>query len=171
MPEPSTTEGCCIHCELQGLLECATVQQAESSASRFREPASRAIRRGPLASRGKPRCTLHIPERGHPRCTIVSETTASLRQFMTVSADAPGNTRNSATALRGAGATTAGRTEAPPLSRHDLRSSARPSAEHYSRLGSKPLLLSPSTRGRRSRSSCLRTTISPVSLGGGGDER
>jgi hypothetical protein len=34
------------------------------------------IRRGPLASRGRPRCTLRLPERGHPWCVIVSETTA-----------------------------------------------------------------------------------------------
>jgi hypothetical protein len=33
MPEPSTTEGRHIHGELRGLLECAAVQQAKSSAS------------------------------------------------------------------------------------------------------------------------------------------
>jgi hypothetical protein len=32
----------------------------------------RAIRRGPLASRRKSRCTMRILERGPPRCTIVS---------------------------------------------------------------------------------------------------
>jgi hypothetical protein len=41
MPEPSTTEGHRIHGEIQGLLECATVQQVESSASQLWEPASK----------------------------------------------------------------------------------------------------------------------------------
>jgi hypothetical protein len=36
MPEPSTTEGRRVQGELKGLLENATVQQAESSASRRR---------------------------------------------------------------------------------------------------------------------------------------
>jgi hypothetical protein len=40
MPEPSTTDGRRVHNELQELLECAAVQQAESSVSRLREPAS-----------------------------------------------------------------------------------------------------------------------------------
>jgi hypothetical protein len=40
MPEPSTTKGRRIHGEIQGLLECATVQQAESSASRLQDLAS-----------------------------------------------------------------------------------------------------------------------------------
>jgi hypothetical protein len=158
MPEPSTTEGRRIHEELRGLLECAAVQQAESP--------PQAIRWGPLASRGKPRCTPRIPERGHPWCTIVSETTVSPRQFMIVSADAPDNKRRPATALGEADATTPRRTEAPPPSRQDLRSLARPSAEHRSRLGSEPRLLSPNTQGIQSRSSGLLTIDSPVTLGG-----
>lgn len=40
MPEPYTTEGRRIHDELWELLECAEVQQAESSPSRLQEPAS-----------------------------------------------------------------------------------------------------------------------------------
>ena len=40
MPEPSTPEGRRIRGEIKGLLEHAAVQQAESSASRLREPAS-----------------------------------------------------------------------------------------------------------------------------------
>lgn len=40
MPEPSTTEGRRVQGEIKGLLQCAAVQQAESSASRLREPAS-----------------------------------------------------------------------------------------------------------------------------------
>jgi hypothetical protein len=40
MPKASTTDGRCIHGEHRGLLECATVQQAESSVSRLLEPAS-----------------------------------------------------------------------------------------------------------------------------------
>jgi hypothetical protein len=40
MLEPSTTEGRRIHNELWELLECAAVQQLESSTSRLREPAS-----------------------------------------------------------------------------------------------------------------------------------
>jgi hypothetical protein len=40
MTEPSTTEGHRIHGEIQGLLEYATVQQSERSASRLLEPAS-----------------------------------------------------------------------------------------------------------------------------------
>jgi hypothetical protein len=38
MPAPSTVEGQQVRDELRGLLECATVQQAESSASQRREP-------------------------------------------------------------------------------------------------------------------------------------
>jgi hypothetical protein len=125
----------------------------------------RVIRRGPLASRGKPRCILRIPEQGHPRCTNVSETTASPTQFMTTSEDAPDNTRHSATSLGGVGATAAGRSEAPPPSRQDIWFSARPSAKRHSRLGSEPRLLSLSSQGRRSRSSGLLTTGLPVSLG------
>jgi hypothetical protein len=40
MPEPSTIEGRRIHGELRELLECTVVQQAESLASRLREPTS-----------------------------------------------------------------------------------------------------------------------------------
>jgi hypothetical protein len=40
MPEPSTTEGRCIHGKLRGLLECTAIQQPKSSASRLREPTS-----------------------------------------------------------------------------------------------------------------------------------
>ena len=40
MPEPSTIKGRCIHDKLRELLECAAVQQAESSASRLREVTS-----------------------------------------------------------------------------------------------------------------------------------
>jgi hypothetical protein len=40
MQEPSTTEGRHVHGELRELLECTVVQQAESSASQLREPAS-----------------------------------------------------------------------------------------------------------------------------------
>jgi hypothetical protein len=40
MPDPSTTEGHRVQGELKGLLKCAAVQQAKSSASRHREPAS-----------------------------------------------------------------------------------------------------------------------------------
>jgi hypothetical protein len=40
MPEASNTEGRRVQGEHRGLLECAVVQQAESSASRLREPAS-----------------------------------------------------------------------------------------------------------------------------------
>jgi hypothetical protein len=47
MPEPSTTEGRHIHDELWELLECADVQQVESSASRLREPIS-SHQEGPL---------------------------------------------------------------------------------------------------------------------------
>jgi hypothetical protein len=65
------------------------------------ESPPRAISRGPLASRGTPRCILHIPDQGRPWCMIVSEITASPRQFMIVSADAPDNMRHSATALVG----------------------------------------------------------------------
>jgi hypothetical protein len=40
MSEPSTTEGRHIHGELWELLECATIQQAKSSASQLHEPTS-----------------------------------------------------------------------------------------------------------------------------------
>jgi hypothetical protein len=85
---------------------------------------------------------------------------------MTVSVDMPDNTRHLATTLDGVVATTTGRIEAPPPSRQDLRSLARPSTEHRSHLGSEPQLLSPSTWGRQSRSSGLLTVGLPVSLGG-----
>jgi hypothetical protein len=147
MPEPSTIEGRCIHDELWGLLECVAVQQAE------RPP--RAISQGPLVSRGKPQCILW--------CTIVFETTASSRQFMIFSVDAPNNARHSATVLGGAGTTAARRTEVLSPSRQVPRSSARPSAEHHSHLGSEPQLLSPITRGIRSCSSGLMTIGSPIS--------
>jgi hypothetical protein len=57
MPEPSTTEGRRIHGELRGLLECATVQQAESSASRLQGPAS-SLQPGP--SRFEREASLHL---------------------------------------------------------------------------------------------------------------
>ena len=40
MPKPSTIEGHRVQSEIKGLLECAAVQQTESSASRLREPSS-----------------------------------------------------------------------------------------------------------------------------------
>jgi hypothetical protein len=60
IPEPSTTEGCRIHGELRGLLECAAVQQAERLASRLRE----------LASSHQPRASIFEREASvHPAYT------------------------------------------------------------------------------------------------------
>lgn len=100
------------------------------------------IRWGALASREKPRCTLRLLERGHPRCAIVSKTTTNPKRFTTVSADAFDTMRRMATTLNAVAITIAGRIEAPPPSRQVLRSSARPSAEHRSHLGSEPQLIS-----------------------------
>jgi hypothetical protein len=86
MSEPSTTEGRRIHGEIKGLLECAAVQQAESSASRLREPASEQRARPSLLER---EASVH-PEPSKEKSLAV-KTVSSLADrtmvFMTVSAD------------------------------------------------------------------------------------
>jgi hypothetical protein len=89
---------------------------------------------------------------------------------MTISVGAPNNTRHSVTALGEAGATTIGRTEAPPSSHQDLRSSGRPSTEHRSRLGSEPRLLSPSTQGETKPELWLVDYRLACQLGGTNDD-
>jgi hypothetical protein len=155
MLEPSTTEGRCIHSELLRLLECATVQQAEDPLQAFSQ--------GPLASRGRPWCIPRIPGKGRLRCTTVSGTIANPRRSMTVLVDAPGSARHLATALGGADGTIVGRTEILLPSHQGLMSSARPSTEHHSHLGSGPRLLSPSTREKQSQSYGSRIIGSLVS--------
>jgi hypothetical protein len=69
-------------------------------------------------------------------------------------------------ALRGVAATTVGRIEAPLPSHRVHRSSTEPSVDRRSLLGSKPRLLSPSTRGRQNRSCGSLIAGWPINSGG-----
>jgi hypothetical protein len=115
-PEPSTTKGSRIHGEIKGLLECAMVQQAESYASRLREPASEQ-REGP--SHQEREALVH-PEPTKEKASwfgttssitarTVVFTTASTDDYTTTTDDMP----HMATTLGGVVGTTVGKIEAP----------------------------------------------------------
>jgi hypothetical protein len=74
MPEPSTTEGRCTMANFRGFWNAPRSSRLRALPLGSENP-PQVIKWGPLASRGKPRCTLCLPERGRPWCAIISETT------------------------------------------------------------------------------------------------
>jgi hypothetical protein len=158
MPEPSTTEGRCIQGELKNLLEDAAVRRAKSSASQ-RQGCPRSIVQQLPDSCGRPRS---IPgargaRRLQPRVASATSTTATTVE--------PTSTRRCAEATTpGVGDATTARRIGAPRPNHQVR---KPSAGQYdgrySRPGSEPRLLSPSTRGKQGRNYGLRTTGWPAS--------
>jgi hypothetical protein len=170
MLEPSTTEGRRIHGELRRLLECVAVQQAESSASRLREPAS-SHQSGP--SRFEREASMH-PMHTRQRAPTVHDRLRDNRQPQAIHEHLGGRTRQRETfgyRPRRGGRYDSREDRSPSPEPPGPKFSARPSAGRHSRLGSELGLLSPNTRGRRSRSSGLLIIGSLASSGGGGGER
>jgi hypothetical protein len=153
MPEPSTAEGRRIQGELKGLLEDATVRQAESSASR---------------RRGDPSEDRATPSRCTREASVHTEPT---RDEAPTARDRLGNDQHCRDRrahleekvcrgyIPGAGDATTVRRIGVPRPSHQVReSSAGPYDERRSRPSSEPRPPSPSTQGRQGRSCGLRTT-------------
>jgi hypothetical protein len=81
MPVPSTMVGRQVCNELRGILECATVQQAESSASRRHEPKAEPL---VVPSRQEREASVHPDPRGAPE----SNKAPSVRDHLGDDADA-----------------------------------------------------------------------------------
>jgi hypothetical protein len=152
MPEPSTTEGRRIQGELKNLLEDAAVRRAESSTSRrqgypseHRAATSRFMRES-LVHTGRTRNTAPVARVASATSTITA-------------AVGPTSTRGCVEATTpGVGdATTTGRIGVLRPNHPVRRLSAAPYDGRRSRPGSKPRLLSQSTRGRRDRNCGSRT--------------
>jgi hypothetical protein len=153
MPEPSTTEGW---------------RTRESSRISWRMPRSDGPRALLPEGRGTPRSIAsRLPNScGKPRSTPGARATQRLRPQVasatstTTATVEPTSTRGcaEATTLGVGDATTAGRIRVPRPNHPVCRLSAGPYDGRRSRPGSKPRLLSPSTRGRRGRNCGSRTT-------------
>jgi hypothetical protein len=143
MLEPSNPEARRARDEIQGLLETAAMQQAESSASRRRELASE-LPVEPSRQEREREALVH-PEHApngtrRPLSVSASSTTVNLEMPVTTSTSAGGvrvvTVQLKATMSIGAGATTTRRIEALHSSHPALGSLARPFAKHYFRLDS-----------------------------------